>query len=434
VTIRHLLLPILLLAAVTLTLALANRHATEWDFTAQRSHSLSQAAASALDAMQAGTGLQITVFVGDLPVIQAEIDSLLQPYRAHPALVSYRAIDPVADPDLARAAGVSRHAELHLRSGRRLEVVREFQRDAIDAALARLALRGERWIIVLRGHGEAAVDDGPGGIGRFVQHVEHIGYRALALDPREIGDLPDNTALVIAAGPTADYPAVTERLLRDYRQRGGALLWLFDTAFPAWAVSELGLSPLPGIVVDAAAVDYALDRPENAVVGQLPPAIRLADPAAHAVLHRARGLDVQDATGWSVIDRLRSSPRSWNETGELRGGISRDPARGEHPGPITVGVLLQRSDDTDTGRIALIGGHDWLSNAQLGLAGNLALATGLVRWLTDNRELVTATVNERLDITWSAATAGILAALSMYLLPVAFVASGIWLRHHRRKA
>lgn len=433
-TIPRLLLPVLLLSVVTLTLALANRHAMQWDLTRERSHSLAPAASSALDALQRAGGLQITVFARDLPVTEAEIDRLLQPYRAHPATDRYRHIDPVADPDLARAAGVSRGTELHLHSGQRLEVVRELRREAIDAALARLALQGQRWIVVLRGHGEAAIDDGPGGIGQFARHVERLGYRVLALDPREIGSLPENTALVISAGSARDYPATIEQLLHDYRARGGALLWLFDSAFPAWAVVELGLAPLPGIVVDAAAADHALEQPDNAIVGQLPALIRLAATDAHAVLHRARGIDVQATESWQTVAQLRSSPRSWNETGELRGGISRDPQRGEHAGPVTVGVLLQRGEEGSGGRIAMIGGHHWLTNAQVGHAANLALATGLVRWLTDNRELLTATVNDQLDVRWSAGTAGMLAALLMYLLPVAFIGTGIWLRHRRRKA
>ena len=152
------------------------------------------------------------------------------------------------------------------------------------------------------------------------------------------------------------------------------------------------------------------------------------------MLHRARGIDTQETADWTVVGQLRSSPRSWNETGDLHGAISRDPGRGEHAGPVTVGVLLQRGDGGSDGRIAMIGSRHWLTNARVGQAANLALATGLVRWLTDNRELVTATVNDRLDVRWSAQTAGTLAALSMYLLPVAFVVAGIWLRHRRRRA
>ena len=433
-TLSRLLLPVLLLASVVLAMALADRHAMQWDLTRERTHSLTPAAASALNVLQHGDGLQLTVFARDLPVTEAEIDHLLQPYRAHPAVTGYHRIDPVADPARARAAGVSRSTELHLQSGQRLEVVRAFRREAINAALARLALRGERWIVMLRGHGEAAIGDGPGGIARFVRHVEGIGYRVLALDPREIGSLPDNTALVVAAGPARDYPDAIERLLRDYRARGGALMWLFDDVFPAWAVTELGLTPLPGIVVDAAAADHALEQPENAIVGPLPDVVRLDSADGHAVLHRARGIDAQDGGDWTTVGQLRSSPRSWNETGELRGTVSRDPARGEHAGPVTVGVLLQRGEGGSGGRIAMIGGHHWLTNAQVGQAANLALATGLVRWLTDNRELVTAAVNDRLDVRWSAQTAGTLAALSMYLLPVAFVVAGLWLRHRRRRA
>jgi hypothetical protein len=430
--IRRWLFLVLLGACVVLGTIAGDRLGLQWDLTRDAAHSLSAEGAAALDAL--GTGVEIEVYVPDLPVARAETERLLRTYRLHPAVSGFTVIDPVAEPDRARAAGVGGEAEVHLRHGERSEVVRRFDRRALDDALQRLALRGERWIVTLRGHGEAALDQGPDGLATLAQQLERLGYRVLALDPRATGDLPQNAALVVVAAPESDYPDAVEAQLQQHVERGGAVLWLYDRVFPAWAVQRLGLTPLPGIVVDAAAAAYGLERPEHAIVSEFPADLSLGGRQSHAVLYRARGLDAQPPDDWRVDGRLRSSAQSWNETGSLRGRIARDPQQGEHAGPVTVGVLMRPADGGTRGRVAVVGGAHWIGNAQIGRAGNLDLATGLVRWLTDNRALHVEPEAAALDIRWSPETAGTLAAVLMYLLPTLYIGAGLWLRYRRRRA
>ena len=429
-TIRRWLFYALLLTALVLSLRVAERHTWQVDVTANRINSVSAAAAHALDSLPAS--LEIDVYVPDLAVQRAEIDRLLAPYRAHHTDTRLRFIDPVARPDLARAAGVDRHGELHLRSGEREEIVGRPSTAAIDAALNRLALSGERWIVALRGHGEAEPDASPNGIGRYVEAVEARGYRVVSLDPRQLERFPDNTALVLVAAPTQAYETHSQALLAAYLDAGGALLLLAADTLPPLGDASSALGLLPGYVVDAAAARYGLDAPDNAIVDTYPDALGSA-LASHSVIHRARPLHWDGDDGWRLAGTLASSAQSWNETGELRGRIARDPESGERSGPHDVGLLLQRVDGDRPARVAVVTGTGFIANGQLGLGANLGLAVALTNWLSGNDRLAAPEPAPDLELTWSPQTGAALAILSIAILPAAYLAAGLWRRARRRR-
>ncbi|MCB1798573.1 MAG: Gldg family protein [Gammaproteobacteria bacterium] len=430
--VRRLLFLGLLGACLLLAARVSEQYTWQLDVSGQRIHSLSTTAQDALDALQAP--LEITAFIPDYPVQRAQIEQLLAPYLAHPGRPTLRFIDPVEQPALAREHGVTRHGELQLQAGPRREVIPVPGTAAIDLALNRLALRGERWIVTLKGHGEAEPNETPGGLARFVSHAEVLGYRFVAVDPRNTTGLPDNTAVLLIAGPEQGYSAQTLAQIGRFAARGGPVMWLLDRADPVTFPDGPRVGTLPGIVVDAAAAQYGLDSPDNAVVNDYPKALLRRPPEGASVLKQARALTLADSGGWTVVGRLDSSPRSWNETGDLHGRIGRNPDLGEQVGPVSVGLALQREDDGIEQRLLVIGSRHFITNDQIGQGQNLTLALGLLNWLSDNALVAADSAAPDLDIRWSARMAGVLALGLMAGLPASYLAFGLWLRARRRRA
>jgi len=430
--VRRVLFFALLAACVILLARVSEQYPWRIDLSAQRIHTLSPSAARALEAL--AEGLKITAFVPDYPVQRAQLEQLFAPYLAAGPAVRLEFIDPVKEPARAREQGVARHGEVHLASGTRREIVATASRQAIDLALNRLALKGERWIVSFTGHGEGDVDETPGGLGRFVAHVEQLGYRFVALDPRGLDALPDNTALLMIVGPRSAYGAHSLALIEDYLAAGGALLWLVEGPLPDFIGRDLGVDLLPGIVVDAAAAQYGFDSPDNAIVSPLPRELQTPGQDGFAVLKQAQALQLRPRDGWRTHERLESSPRSWNETGSLRGQIVREPELDEQAGPLTVGVLLRPASGPPGQGVALIGSRQFIGNDQLGQGANQALAVGLVRWLTANQQLADSPPAAGLEIRWSPSLAAGLALGLMGALPLLYLATGLWLRARRRRA
>jgi hypothetical protein len=429
---RRLLFLVLLAAAVILTDRIAEQYPWQVDLSAQRINSLSDSAKQAMDALSAR--LEITAITPDYPVQRAQLEQLLAPYLAHHSKPRFEFVDPVRAPDRARELGAERHGELQLRSGDRLEVIAEPDAASIDLALNRLALHGERWIVTLEGNGERGLDDSPGGIARLVQHVERLGYRIVPVDPRNVDSLPENTAVLLVAGPRQAYPEHSLQLIRRYLAAGGSLLWLAGEDLPTWLATELRVEMLPGSLVDAAAATHGLDEPDNAIVSVYPAELLPRAPQRHSVFKGARALSLhEDGGDWQLQGRLSSSPRSWNETGELRGQIARDPELDERAGPLDV-VLALHKTGAERQRLVLVGGSQFVANDHVGQGDNLALAVGLLRWLSDDAQLGPTRVAGDLHIDWSPRLAAVLAIGLMGVLPALYLATGLWLRYRRRRA
>ncbi len=420
---------LLLVACVVLGARVSERHTWQLDVTTRQINTLSEGARQALE--QLPERLVLTAFAPDLAVQRAELERMLAPYVAHASRPRLDYIDPVAEPELARERGVGGRIELHLAAGPRREVVTQPSTATIDRALNRLALRGDRWIVSLRGHGEAEIDAAPEGLERFAEHAQALGYRMLSLDPRQVDTLPDNTAVLLIAAPSTPYAAHTLRLLDAYLAAGGRVAWLGGDTLPDGLAERLGVRALPGIVVDAAAARHGLGRPDQAIVSDYPKALLPRPPAQASALLQSSAFALDESEHWRSVARLYSSPLSWNETGAPRGHLARDPDLGEQAGPLPVAAALTHRDSS--AKVVLVGSPYLLGNAQLGIGGNLELATGLLRWLSDNPNLASTRPGPTLDITWSPTTAATLAVTLMGGLPLVYLGTGLWLRRRRSR-
>jgi hypothetical protein len=431
---RRILFLLLLVACVVFATRIAERHTVQLDLTERGTHSLSEVAREALD--QLGGNLEITAFVPQYPVQRAELEQLLAPYLAHDAQPRLVYVDPLKHPDQAAALGATTSGELHLRWSDRREIVERPGPEALDQALNRLALRGERWVVSLTGHGERAIDDTLSGLSAFAGQAERLGYRMIGLDARRIDRLPDNTAVLILAGPREPYPARVAELIETFVTEGGRVLWMSGladgTGGTDLASRLLGIRPLPGVVVDADAARFGLESPANAIAQPAASAVLTRPPEQPVALYRAMAFEVSLPETWSEIARFRSSERSWNETGELTGRLRLDPERGERMGPLDVGIALQSTAGTASGRVVYLGSAYPLSNAALGQLGNGELAVGLLRWLSDNPQLRPEDLPSH-TLRWTPQLGAALAFLFMAVLPVGYLAGGVWLRTRRRR-
>lgn len=427
---RRWLFWLLLVACLFLAARLTERGTWQFDATSQQRHSLSQTAQQALD--QIGPGLDIAAFLPDYPISRAELEQQLAPYLAHPASPALRFVDPLKQPDQATAMGMQRQGEIHLRSGDRRETLTRFEPTAFDQALNRLALQGDRWIVQLATADPRGIESSPLGMGTLAEGAEQLGYRLLNLDPRRLDRLPDNTAVVLVVAPQAPLDTHTTAMLETYLARGGRLLWLADGTEQGWAADYLAVTHHPGVIVDADAARFGLDTPANAIVEEWPEALLPFAPPAPAVLYQAVGLQHAADTPWAVVGELRSSMRSWNEMGSLTGRLRRDPEQGELSGPLTVGLALE-TREAPTARVLYLGSSHVFSNAQIGRLGNSELALGLLRWLTDNLTLTALPDTPSHLIRWSPRVAATLGILLIGLLPISYLAFGLWWRQRRRR-
>lgn len=149
----------------------------------------------------------------------------------------------------------------------------------------------------------------------------------------------------------------------------------------------------------------------------------------------AAALEQADTGPWNTTPLLSTLSRSWNETGPLQGEVARDEGKGEQPGPLSLGIALDRETDNGQQRILVIGDGDFLSNSFLGNGGNLNLGLNIFRWLSGDDKLLNIpprTAPDR-NLELSRTASAVISLGFLFLLPLLFLTAGILIWWRRRK-
>lgn len=466
---------LLLIVVVLLAGWLLARHERSWDWTLSGRNSLSAESLAVLEALEAP--VEIRVFAAPDDALMPAIEQVLQPYRRASERLRVEIIDPQLFPEAARSAGVRLQGQLVLEYRDRRVSLEVLNERALTNAIARLQLKDAPWVALLEGHGERALHGAAAGdLRRFAQLLIQRGFRLQPLDLAVLRQVPDNVDLLVVSMPAIElFPGEAQALV-EYLERGGNLLWLLDPADDPGLLGleplreALGLTLLPGQIVDAAAGDLRLEAPTFAVVADWPAHALTADLQHPALFPGAvalglpttasdRGSDIEpsDWTGdgpitgpWQQVAALKTGVLSWNETGAVRGEISRDPNADEQQGPLAVALLLTRALERAAGdgsaqhetalstqRVAVIGDGDFIANAHLEQAANKALGLQLLRWLTHRDDLIAIPPppNDRVALELSRQRMLFLAAGGLVLLPGSLILVGViihWARGRDR--
>ena len=444
IRLQNLLFTLLFLILVGLLGWLSQRYFLEWDWTAAGRHSLSEASRKTLDKL-AGP-VKVTVYARENNELRQRIDDLLAPYRRYKPDLEIVFVNPDLHPDKIRELGITLDGELVIEYGGRREKIHDLSEQGMTNALLRLAQSQEKKILFLQGHGEHdPLGDANFDLGQFGHTLQQRGMQIEKWNLGKQAALPENTALLVIASPQVSYLPGEMDIIRDYLKKGGNLLWLTepgDSRGLRDLAAFLGITFLPGVIVDTTAGLLGIDDPTFVVVAQYPihPVTRNFETLT--LFPQARAIEAANEETFSPAPFLQTLPGSWNETGPLEGRVVFDPDRGEKEGPLTLGLSLTRTIDTTPEqapgqqRIVIIGDGDFLSNSYLGNGGNLDLGLNVVQWALHNDQLIDipAKTNPDTRLTLSELTLALIAFGFMILLPLSLFGFGMFIWWRRRRA
>ena len=437
---------LLVLVAATLIAFLSTRHGFRQDWSRTRSASLGEASIALLERIDGP--VEVIGYARRSGGLRGVIGAFVERYRQVKPDLSLRFVEPDEDPEAMREAGITVDGEMELRYRGRSERLRELGEQAFSSALLRLSRGGERIVAFLEGEGERS----PTGVanadlGRFVGSLSARGVRAVPLPLAHTGKVPDNTDLVVIANPRVAPAGPLVAALVDYLDRGGALLWLTepDERGGLDALTEaLGVRALPGTLVDGDGQAFGISDPSFVAIGNYP-AHAITDGFALTTLFpQPAALAVRAGSRWAAAPLLRSSARSWNETGPIpkagdaEGTIRHDAEAGEIAGPLDLGFALARISPRPGAReqrAVVIGDGDFLSNSFLGNGGNREFGQRVFDWLLgDDAQIAVPdrTAPDR-ELRLTQAGLGMLAAGFLVALPLALLLAGATITWRRRR-
>lgn len=434
---QNLLFHLLLGIAVLLAGWLGTHHNWVWDWSDNARNSLSPASIRLLEKLE--SPLEITAFVPGEPRLRRQIRDIVERYRRHRPDIILNFVDPSQNPALTRKLGIRVSGEMRLEYQGRSELLREIDEQSLGNAIQRLLRSDELWIVALEGHGERRLDGQANhDLGLFGEQLRTKGYQVQTLNLAAESRVPDNTALLVIASPQRPYLEAETRVLLNYIEAGGNLLWLTEPDAPRGLeplADAIGVRILPGIMVDANAASLGLDDPTMALVPRYPehPATRSFDLTS--LFPQAAAIEAVEKGDWVATPLLSTLPNSWNETGSIRGQVNRDPELGEQAGPLPVGIAFTREHQGHQQRLMVSGDGDFLSNTFLGNGGNLDLGLNLVRWLSREERLVDIPSRISPDRTFDLppAAGSFIGLVFLILLPTGLLLTGtlVWWRRRR---
>jgi ABC-type uncharacterized transport system involved in gliding motility auxiliary subunit len=435
-------------AIIGLLAWLSTLYVYQADWTAGGRNTVSEATRKLLAEMS--EPVSITAYAREDELLRKQIKYLIGSYQRFKPDIRLEFINPDTAPERVRSEGVSVYGELVVGYQGRTEHVQTLNEQNLTNALLRLTRQHDRWIVFLTGHGERDPHgEANADLGAFGKEMERNGLKVQTINLAE-NAIPKNTSLLVIASPRVNLLPGEVNVLRDYVTQGGNLLWLAEPGQLAGLetlAEQVGVSFLPGVVVDATTQAFGINDPSFAIVTSYPNHEVTRQLNAVTVFPEAAALEIHPDKHWQATPILTTLSRSWTELGELKGQIQFDANTDERAGPLDIGVAITATGPAGEPvnaagappheqRIIVTGDGDFLSNTYLGNAGNLDLGLNMVHWLSHDDAFLDIRVKPAPDTTLelgpiSQAVIGLGALIGM---PLLLMGSGvvIWLRRRRR--
>ncbi len=438
---------ILLVTFAVLLAWLSTRYPVQFDLTKDGRHTLSNASQEILVRMQ--DKIEITSYARENPLLRDAIKQFIGRYQRSKPDIVLHFVNPDAVPDEVRSLGISVNGELVIRYQGRAEHVQTNREEAFTNALERLSRNEDRWLAFVEGHGERnPLGRANHDLGEWVRQLTNRGFKIQPINISETRTIPDNTAIIVLAGPRIKLLPGEVAIISDYVARGGNLLWLADPG-------ELyGLEPLAdllgikfhaGMVVDFAGQLIGIDDPTIALVT---PRLYAPHPVTQGLTYTtlfptAVAIEAQETEDWQIKPVLTTGDHTWAEAGELAGEVVLDEDT-DVAGPLHIGISIEREIEKPEGeglitkqqRIIVTGDGDFLSNTYLANSGNLELGLRLINWLSvdDDFIAIPAKVATDTQLDMSGTTLGIIGLGFLFVLPLLLLGTGVVIGWQRRKS
>ncbi len=425
----------LIVLCLSMACIFGHRLYTRIDVTAAAHNSLAPESIASVELLNGP--MDVEVFINPLDPLSEAVTDLLSKYQAHKSDLTVSLTDPALDPTRMRALDVAPGGEIFLHYQNRTQRLTQLSEQSLTLAVQRLAREDSRKLFFTVGHGERAIDGKTNAdIGLFARQLADSGFELDTINLSEQSSINAALGTLVIAGPMNRFLANEVALLLDYLSNGGNLIWLTepssDDGLTAVAI-ELGIERLPGVVIDIAAQQLQVDRPDFAIANNYATKHQATQGFSSITLFpQAVGLSFQADREWQVSALAQSGDQAWTETGALSGKVEFGDDPQEVSGSIPLVFALEREQANKQQRVIVAGDGDFLADAWLANGGNRDLGNRLFNWSVDDTALIGVSAPTVADaqVNLSRLSMFSLAGVALLLLPgLMFAAStGVWYR------
>lgn len=381
----------------------------------------------------------ITAYIKRGLPLRNQLTDLIERYQRAKSDISLTFVDPTEQPDQVRALDIGEEGAVVVEYQGRSEKITFVNETALSNTLLQLLSSEHHWLSFLSGHGERSpIGTANFDLGEFGKYLKKHQYTAQPLSLATLPAIPDNSACLVIAAPSVNLLDSELDIIRHYLQQGGNLLLLTepDLTLVKPVLDELGIQTLPGTVVDNQAKLYGINNATFTLVStySVPHAVT-KDLETMTLFPGAAALVSATHSLYDSVNLISSSNEAWNETGELANLINFNAANGEIMGPLTISLALTRKVANKQQRIVVMGDGDFLSNAYVHNVGNLDLGLRLVKWLSQDDQVIDIPArmapDQRLQL--SKLSVALIGFGFLLVLPLALILCGWWIWRQRKR-
>lgn len=439
---------ILLLLIIGACAWLTQKYHSVFDWTRDSRNSLSETSRNVLQHVD--QPLLITVLARNSASERQAVQKQIDKYSSIKPDIDFKFLDIDKEILLAKELHLNNPNQMRLDYNSRFEIVDKISEREISNALQRLSRQNRPWVAFLTGHGERdPFNEDNQGYSTLKQTLEISGVQVQDLNLLKTTVIPDNISVLVIAAPQADLLAGEEKLLIEFIEAGGNLLWLSDPLSventekqPLALLAEaLGLSWVDGTIIDA-------NQDLRNMLGIKHPAVvPVVEYQQHDITSKlknqtlfpfAAGIAIKTPEKWQAQPLFYSLARTWSETDSLTGeNVVFNNESGDTEGPLLIAASLTRTlDKKSQQRVVMIGDSDFASNVYIGHGENLTLVVSVLQWLAHDDQRISLLPYQPPDVSveFSNTAIATLAATYLLIVPVGVLLIGIFIGIRRRRA
>lgn len=379
---------------------LAARHSVRWDLSENQNYTLAPQTYRVLRTLP--REVKITVFTREKDPGYQVFKERLESYRQASTKLSVEFIDPEKQPKMAQTYGIFRTDTAIFESNGQTIRVTSSSEIELTGALIRISKDSKKRIVFVEGHSELNIEDKDrNGLSIAKEALIRQGYDVGTVSLLKESAVPDNTSVLVLAGPRRPVIKEEQDRIHSYVEKGGHLLLLTDpdtqtgleTLLARWGI---GLGP--GVLVDLQ--DRLAQGDLTALLVRTFTEHEITQDLTSAVLlplSRHLTFDEQTGTDWDFVPLARTSPNSWAET-NMQGRVVSLSEKEDVKGPLPMAAALSPKKAPEEGKphpaIVVIGNSTFASNAFFNFPGNSDFFLHTTGWLAEERDLISIAPRE----------------------------------------
>jgi ABC-type uncharacterized transport system involved in gliding motility auxiliary subunit len=458
------IITIVVLGLVVILYLVLMNHTKRFDLTTTKRFSISDQTVKILDKLE-GPVKAYAFYTKQQD--SSGITELFTEYRYHYKDFDFEIIDPDLNPGMVEDMGIEQYGDVVIIYEDRTEELKSKNEEGLTNALIKLLRIEAKKVYFITGHGEHSIDDySKEGYDKIRAAIKAENYDIEELLLLREEKVPEDSAVLVSAGPKMDYEPHELDLIENYLQEGGRVIFLINPGEKneqfiniSMFLERYGLVLGSDVIIDqlsrALGGDFFMPVINSYTINPITKDFELA-----TFLRFARSVGTKDTGDTQIFSRIvaNTGEASWAEKNldSLFSGEGAEFNEGiDEKGPVGImaysTITLGQEQDAETMEetetevdggekpvqeafIFVAGDSDFIANAMYQTQGNKDLFLNTVNFMSDRGDLITIRPKqqESVYLTLTSKQGRIAFFISMIIIPLFVIFVGIYINIQRR--